>query len=140
MKCPWYRENICYSPKTLREYGEPSSKPVVDSICSSSRYVECPYYSEQRSSEQSQLQLLEETSIGAKEQGLALYLKVHTIPSDLKSDCPFYQIRTLSDQTGNTVAVAYCSFLERYLTRSAAEKCLKYWRDCPYYKIRFLQE
>ncbi|WFO76254.1 hypothetical protein J4526_00325 [Desulfurococcaceae archaeon MEX13E-LK6-19] len=140
MKCPWYKEGLCYSPKTLREYGEPSSAPVTDSRCLTEKYTECPYYTEQRSSQQTQLDIIEEGAVGVKEKGLALYLRIHTIPPDMKSNCPFYEITSVRDQSGNIVYVAFCKFLDRYLTRSFVEKCIKYWKDCPYYKMHFIQE
>lgn len=139
-KCPWYKEGVCFSPKVFREYGEPSSIPVTDSKCLSEKYVECPYYTEKKTVQQSQLDFIEEGAVGMREKGLALYLRVHTITPDMKSDCPFYEVTSVKDHDGNVVYVAVCRFLDKYLTRSFVEKCIKYWRECPFYKMKFVHE
>ena len=128
-KCPWYKDGICYSPKTLREYQEPSSKPVNVEKCLTDKYTSCTYYSEPRKDET----LLPTQVAGLKEKKMTLYLPILTVTPNLRSDCPFYQLEPIVDENGNTVYIAYCRATKRYLTKSHASKCTLLWRDCPFY-------
>jgi len=137
-KCPWYNNGVCYSPKTLRKYGEPSEKPVSN-ICLSPGFSSCEYYSEQKSEEVS-LETFEENVVGLKEKSYRLYLPVHTLPASIKSDCPFFETVSIRNEKGDTILVARCKSLRRFLTRSQALKCVNYWRECPFYILAIHRE
>ena len=128
-RCPYYDGGYCYSPKTLREYGGPVTSVVDPDKCLTDSYRECPYYVEEQR-EQSEITASMETGSapGLKEMP-PLYLSIHAVPPDTHSDCPYFYLV----KAGESVYVARCRATDKYLTRSAVEKCVKYWRTCPYY-------
>ncbi len=74
----------------------------------------------------------EEHVVGVRRE-LPVYLPIHTIPKDLKSDCPYFVVEEVVTESGEKVFIAKCRFLDRYLTRNQAKKCVSYWSECPFY-------
>jgi hypothetical protein len=123
-KCPYYMNGLCYSPKTIERYGSPSSEPTKNGYCLSDNYRNCPYYADKESTDELyKFMGVEELS--------NIYLPIHVIPCSYNSECPFYEIK----QVGENICVARCVYLDKYLTRSSVEKCIKYWQKCPYYRM-----
>ncbi len=129
-KCPWYMNKVCYSPKTIEEFGSPSSVPVSNGYCLTSNYRECPYYvesAEAAGKPSISSNFLKSLGIEVKE---GFYKPIHKIPCNTKSPCPFFKVRE-----ENGTCVAYCTVTERYITTSKVWKCVELWRECPFYKI-----
>jgi hypothetical protein len=59
-----------------------------------------------------------------------VYAPIFAIYHKPSSGCPFF---TVKEKEG--YYLAYCSVLERYLTRDQAIKCENYWKSCPYRRI-----
>ncbi len=74
----------------------------------------------------------EEHVVGVKKD-IPVYLPIHTIPPDTKCDCPNFVLEEIVAEDGKRVSIAKCSFLNRFLTRSQVEKCVRYWSTCPFY-------
>ncbi len=127
-QCPYYDGGLCYSPKTLREYGQPVSSIVDPEKCLTDSYRECPYFVEEKSGQAGIEEAAEATAPGLKEMP-PLYLAIHVIPADTRSDCPYFMLVKVKENA----YVARCKATERYLTRSAVEKCVSSWKTCPFY-------
>lgn len=126
-KCKFYTNGVCYSPYTIKTFGEPSSEPIDPSYCLTERFKECRYYVENTSSSSGELE--EILTHGA----LEFYPKIHLIPCDLSSNCPFYEVRVIDKD--KRLCVARCLIFDRYLTKSSVKKCIDYWKNCPFYKV-----
>lgn len=128
-KCRYFTNNICYSPYTVRTFGEPSSEPVNTSICLTEMYRDCKYYTE-TSLESESSQLYE--AIGLKTT-VDFYPLIHLLTCDQTSECPFYKLIVIDEEKHS--CVSQCIVSDRYLTRASIKKCTVNWRDCPFYKI-----
>ncbi len=126
-KCPWYMNKVCYSPKTISEYGSPSPIPVSNGYCLSDNYRECPYYVESSEEGEKGEGFLKSLGIEVKE---GYYQPIHVIPCNTRSECPFFKLRK-----ENGICIAYCAATERYITKSKVWKCVELWKNCPFYKI-----
>ncbi len=126
-RCKYYVNGICYSPYTVKTFGEPSSEPVDPAYCLTDRFKECRYYVEGPSSSAHEL---EETLTGGGV--LEFYPKIHLIPCDLVSQCPFYETRVIDKE--KSLCVARCTIFDKFLTKSSVKKCIDYWKECPFYK------
>lgn len=61
-----------------------------------------------------------------------IYIPVHALPScSERSECPYFEVVEYGKEPG-VACIAYCKVTERYLTRSAAKKCIAYWTTCPF--------
>ena len=72
-------------------------------------------------------------SIIGYEEKKPIYLPIHVIPPGIKSECPYFRLSKVMTKSGKEVYVAECEILGRYLTRSHVEKCIRLWRECPFY-------
>ncbi|ABN69643.1 hypothetical protein Smar_0536 [Staphylothermus marinus F1] len=122
-RCPYYLNGLCYSPKTIEKYGSPSSEPVNLGYCLSDNYNECSYYTIKSSEELYKYMGIEEST--------NIYLPIHIIPCNYNSECPFFEVKQIEEN----VCVSRCTYLDKYITRSSVEKCIKYWDKCPFYKM-----
>jgi len=127
-RCKYYVNGVCYSPYTIKTFGEPSVEPVDPKMCLSPRYTECRYYAE---SSTSRVAELEESIVGEKIHDV--YLKIHLIACESVSPCPFYEVKVVDED--RKLCIARCSVFDKYLTRSSVKKCIEYWNQCPFYKI-----
>lgn len=59
------------------------------------------------------------------------YYPVHIVPCDPKPECPMMKL----EEVGEGKCIAVCTASDRVLTRSAVQKCLALWRDCPFYRL-----
>ncbi len=120
MGCPWYKDNMCTSPKLE----QPSSDPVT-MICTGGprQYRECRYFVEKTETTQ-----LTSTVVTARF-GKAL-LMIHAINEKPRSECEFF---VSEDHEG--YYLAGCNVLRRYLTKFEVPDCEKYWVNCPYRRI-----
>jgi hypothetical protein len=118
---------MCYSEKTISEYGVPHPAPTRLGYCMSDNYHECPYYV---SHDESGDELSETLGIALKER---FYPPIHIIPCSLKSKCPFYVLKPINKD--RTRCVALCKATNTYIVKSRVSKCIELWRDCPFYKI-----
>lgn len=60
-----------------------------------------------------------------------VYLPVHTLSSCNEiSECNYYEVVRL-EKGHEVVCIAKCNVTGKYLTRSAAKKCIAYWQSCP---------
>ncbi len=75
-----------------------------------------------------------------KKKGLPIYLPIFIIPPNYRSECPFFEIVYVETEEGQTIYVGRCRIRNQYLTRHSVEKCVKYWGECPYYKMGLKRE
>jgi hypothetical protein len=128
VKCKYYVNGICYSPYTIKTFGGPSAEPVDPSYCLTERYKECKYYVENSKNSTEELdEALLDTNI------MKFYPKIHLIPCDMTSQCPFFEVKVVDKEKG--LCIAKCTIFDKYLTRSSVRKCIEYWKECPFYKI-----
>lgn len=120
MPCPWYQYGICTSPKL----SEPTDVVIAVDRCNSGDiYVNCMYY------------VAETQKIGfkrtqsVKKDKVKVYTPIHAIPPHIECQCPSYETINISE---NSIRLAYCKILDRYLTKYEAYQCSRYWKDCPY--------
>jgi len=126
IKCQYYLNGVCYSPVTIKTFGEPSGEPVDATICNSDRYKNCRFYVEQRSVMGENVEDIIESEV------LEIYPKIHIIPCDTVSQCPFYQSHRVNQE--NNLCIARCVLFDKYITASNVKRCIDYWRDCPIYR------
>ena len=127
-RCKYYVNGVCYSPATIKTFGGPSVEPVDQRYCLTGQYRECKYYVEGTSGSSSEL---EESIVGEKI--LEFYPKIHLIPCDMISQCPFYETKVIDEE--KRLCVAKCTIFGKYLTKSSIRKCIEYWGECPFYKV-----
>ncbi len=127
-RCPWYNNGLCYSEKTINEYGSPHPEPTRAGYCMSDNYRSCPYYVE--TGEHGVEEFVETLGVAVKEM---YYPPIHVIPCSLKSECPFYTLKPFEKSHG--LCVAMCRVTNTYIIKSKVSKCIDYWRDCPFYRI-----
>lgn len=120
MICPWYRDNMCTSPKLE----QPSSDPITMAcVGGPKQYKECRYFVEKV--EDSRL-----TNVTASTKFGKALLMIHALNEKPKSECEFFESE---DHEG--YFLAGCTVLRRYLTKFEVPDCEKYWVNCPYRKI-----
>ncbi|MCY0868376.1 MAG: hypothetical protein OWQ48_03990 [Desulfurococcus sp.] len=68
-----------------------------------------------------------------------IYTPIHALPRcELKDPCVNLKILEF-EKDGVKYCVAYCTVLERYLTKSAVKRCETLWRTCPFAKRSLTQ-
>lgn len=122
-RCQYYLNGLCYSPRTIEKYGNPSGEPADLGYCLSDNYTECPFYAGRSGEELYKYMGVEETG--------KIYIPIHVIPCSNVSECPFYEIKQLDENA----CIAKCAFLDKHLTQSSVEKCIRYWDKCPFYRM-----
>ena len=126
MPCPWYQGGVCTSPKLSK----PSAAVVSKERClgSEAEYKSCRFYVDPEAS--TRKSPLEQAMKPALEKQLRPYPAIHLLSSKPRSDCTFIKIYTYGGGY-----LAYCTVLNRLLTRSEVARCEKYWSTCPFYKL-----
>ncbi|MEM1649573.1 MAG: hypothetical protein QXX47_01690 [Sulfolobales archaeon] len=63
-----------------------------------------------------------------------LYPHIYAIrnPREYRSDCTYYELRSVEIRKETIITAAYCKSLRRYLTIYEAELCVRNWDKCPY--------
>ena len=122
MPCPWYRGGLCTSPRLKT----PSSAVVSPDRClSDTEYLSCEYYVDPAKAGRSP-QGLEQHIKPAIAQQLKPYPPIHVVQRRPRSGCPNMKVYEYSGGY-----LAFCTVLNRLLTRSEVETCEKHWRTCP---------
>ena len=131
MPCPWYKNGMCTSPKLHR----PSSAVVNLERCMGGpeQYKTCSFYvepgGESEESNRSTPAITSFTKSGL-EKKLKPYPPIHLLDHRPESGCQFLKVYEYSGGF-----LAYCTILERLLTRSEVKLCESHWRQCPIRKI-----
>lgn len=72
---------------------------------------------------------------------LKIYMPIHVLDATMIPElldknyafCPCMQLEEVEDEAGYRLRVARCTVLDHYITRGQAKRCVRHWRQCPFY-------
>ena len=121
MVCPWLVNGKCTSPR----FPKNEDPTKLSGKCFDDwKYKTCPYYVEPRQTTSSK-NLVAYTDERLK-RIYKPYPLIHALPTPPSSECPHF--KTIEYEGYYT---GYCDILDRLLTKTEVELCIKRWRECP---------
>ncbi|MEM0174125.1 MAG: hypothetical protein QXV69_02545 [Sulfolobaceae archaeon] len=123
MACPYYKSGYCVSP--LLE--KPDSNITSASRCIYN-FKTCRYYVNNNENEGGVLGMNSQDS--KKQYKFNFYAAVNKLDEQPKSGCEFFT--TFKSNGGYVVK---CKILDRLITSTQIQLCVKYWTNCPLRKM-----